>query len=237
MKEFNFSSKIFNETVLNTMQLVVFDMAGTTVDEDNVVYKILHQSVVEAGYNFSLEEVLYHCAGKEKHQAIKDVLASRALATDTSSAIFAAFIGNLDAAYEELEVKTFPGVEDLFGQLRQREIAIALNTGYNSKIANLLLAKLGWVKGEHFSTLVTADDVCHGRPHPEMIHLAMARTGVLDSTLTLKAGDSIIDIEEGRNAGCGITVGVTTGAQTRQQLATAQPSYIFDSLVEILGIL
>lgn len=141
MKEFDFSCKILNEILLNTMQLVVFDMAGTTVDEDNVVYKILHKSVVEAGYNFSLEEVLYHCAGKKKHQAIKEVLASRALATDTSSAIFAAFIGNLDATYEEFEVKTIPGVEDLFSQLRQRDIAIALNTGYNSNIANLLLAK------------------------------------------------------------------------------------------------
>jgi phosphonatase-like hydrolase len=225
------------EAGLSTMQLVVFDMAGTTVDEDNVVYKTLHQSIVEAGYNFSLEEILYHCAGKEKHQAIKDVLASRALASDVSTAIFTAFNGKLDAAYEELEVKTFPGVDHLFGQLRLRGIPIALNTGYSAKIANLLLTKLGWVKGEHFSTLVTADDVRHGRPHPEMIHLAMARTGVLDSTLALKAGDSIIDIEEGRNAGCGITVGVTTGAQTRQQLATARPTHIFDSLVDILGIL
>lgn len=221
---------------MNTMHLVIFDMAGTTVDEKNVVYRTLHQSSVDAGYSFSLEEVLYHCAGKEKHQAIKDLLASRALDAAASTAIFAAFTANLDAAYQELYVQTFPGVEELFAQLRQRGIIIALNTGYSSRIARLLLAKLGWIEGEHFATLVTADDVRHGRPHPEMIHLAMARTGVLDSALTLKAGDSIIDIEEGRNAGCGITVGVTTGAQTREQLATARPTYIFDSLVEILDI-
>lgn len=47
-------------------------------------------------------------------------------------------------------------------------------------------------------------------------------------------GDSTIDIEEGKNTGCGITVGVTTGAQTREQLATASPTLIVDNLAEIL---
>lgn len=221
---------------MSKIQLVVLDMAGTTVDEDNVVYKTVHKSIVAAGYDISLEDVLLHGAGKEKHQAIKDTLVAKNITTADTSGIFNTFNDSLDAAYAALEVKTFPGVEHLLSTLRQRGIHVALNTGYNARIANLLLDKLGWKKGVEYRVLITADDVLRGRPHPDMIDLAMQQTGVTDSAATLKAGDSAIDIEEGKNAGCGITVGVTTGAQTREQLAVAQPTYVFDALVEILDI-
>ncbi|NNE76548.1 MAG: HAD hydrolase-like protein, partial [Pricia sp.] len=54
-----------------------------------------------------------------------------------------------------------------------------------------------------------------------------------DSERVLKAGDSIIDIEEGKNADCGITVGVTTGAHTEEQLLSAGPTYVLHSLSEL----
>lgn len=219
---------------MSNIQLVVFDMAGTTVDEDNVVYKTVRRSIADAGYEFTLEEVLAHGAGKEKHQAIKDVLASRGIADADSEAIFNAFQAGLDDAYARLVVKTFEGIPELIMALRERGVKIALNTGYQSRIANLLLAKMGWEKGREYDTLVTADDVIHGRPHPDMIELCMKNTGITNAASVLKAGDSTIDIEEGVNAGCGITVGVTTGAQTREQLASANPTLICDHLSEIL---
>ena len=58
------------------IRMVVFDMAGTTVDEDNVVYKTLQQVINNAGYSFTLNQVLAVGAGKEKLQAIKDILKS-----------------------------------------------------------------------------------------------------------------------------------------------------------------
>lgn len=222
---------------MTAIKLAVFDMAGTTVDEDNVVYKTLQKSIVNAGYEMSLDHVLLHGAGKEKHQAIKDSLAAKGHTGVDSLAIFNSFKKNLDAAYQALEVKTFAGMEDLFASLRQKGIKIALNTGYSSRIATLLLGKLGWQQGLDYDTLVTADDVKNGRPEPDMILLAMERTGVVDNAATLKAGDSAIDIEEGKKAGCGITVGVTTGAQTRDQLGQAQPTYVVDSLTEMLDFI
>jgi phosphonatase-like hydrolase len=219
---------------MSKIKLVVFDMAGTTVDEDNVVYKTVQKSIADAGFEFTLEEVLEHGAGKEKHQAIKDVLASKSISDADSEAIFTKFKAGLDDAYAKLEVASFDGVPELINTLRERGVKIALDTGYNSRIANMLLAKMGWEKGREYDTLITADDVVNGRPHPDMIQLCMKNTGVANSAAVLKAGDSIIDIEEGKNAGCGITVGVTTGAQTREQLATANPTLILDKLADIL---
>ena len=53
----------------------------------------------------------------------------------------------------------------------------------------------------------------------------------------VKIGDSCIDIEEGKNAGCLLNIGITTGAQTEIQLMEAKPDYIVHSLTEILEIL
>jgi phosphoglycolate phosphatase-like HAD superfamily hydrolase len=53
----------------------------------------------------------------------------------------------------------------------------------------------------------------------------------------VKVGDSTIDIEEGQNAGCGISVGITTGAHTYDQLLTANPDYIIDDLLDLLPII
>ena len=39
------------------IKLVVFDMAGTTVDEDNVVYKTVREAINSKGYSFSQDEV------------------------------------------------------------------------------------------------------------------------------------------------------------------------------------
>lgn len=119
-------------------------------------------------------------------------------------------------------------------ELRARDIKVALNTGYSRQVATGLLEKMNWLPGVEFDALITADDVTNGRPAPDMIELAMEKTGIHDSSKVLKAGDSAIDIEEGKNAHCGFTVGVTTGAQTREQLAAASPTLVLDHLADIL---
>jgi len=52
----------------NKIKMVVFDMAGTTVNEDNMVYKTLRTAINEAGFDFTLDQVLEQGAGNEKLQ-------------------------------------------------------------------------------------------------------------------------------------------------------------------------
>jgi phosphoglycolate phosphatase-like HAD superfamily hydrolase len=85
--------------------------------------------------------------------------------------------------------------------------------------------------------LITNDDVPRGRPYPDMIFEAMRLTGVTEATQVMKIGDSVIDIEEGKSANCGITAGITTGAQTRTQLEKGNPDFILDSLREVLQVI
>lgn len=218
---------------MHNIQLVVFDMAGTVVNEDNVVYKTLQKAINQQGLDLTLDFVLEHGAGKEKHQAIKDILAHVDAGEIDSQTVYENFKVLLDKAYDSLTVTSFEGVVSLLKELRLKNIKIALNTGYTTPVAERLLEKMNWVKGDHYDALITADDVLFGRPNPDMIFEAMEVLNILEPGKVLKAGDSIIDIQEGKNAHCGITVGVTTGAHTREQLESAQPNYVLDSLSEI----
>jgi phosphonatase-like hydrolase len=220
------------------IQLVVLDMAGTTVDEDNVVYKTVRASINAAGYSFTQDQVQEAGAGKEKSQAIRDVLAldGRPHSDDEVAAIFSDFKQRLQTAYATLDVKEQPGATESFAKLREHGIKVVLNTGYDRGTAESLVAKIGWTVGKEIDGLITASDVQNGRPAPDMIWLAMQQTGVESSQSVVKIGDSAIDIEEGRNAECGMTFGVTTGAQTELQLRSAKPTHIVDSLSEMCDL-
>lgn len=214
-------------------------MAGTTVDEDNVVYKTLQQVINNAGYNFTLEQVLAVGAGKEKLQAIKDILLT---GQGQQNEIFAQnlyriFDETLKIAYDTIEIKPQDGAEETFKLLRQNNILIVLNTGYNDATANGLLKKLNWQIGKQLDGVITASDVKANRPKPDMILLAMEQFKISDAKEVVKVGDSTIDIEEGQNAGCSLNIGITTGAHTQAQLAVANPDYIIHHLSELFPIL
>ncbi|HEY9195076.1 MAG TPA: HAD family hydrolase, partial [Mucilaginibacter sp.] len=128
------------------IRMVVFDMAGTTVNEDNVVYKTLRVAINQAGYNFTLDEVLTQGAGKEKLQAIKSILQVYADLVDDELAnnIYANFITQLAEAYATLSVLPQDNALQLFAGLKERGILVVLDTGYNRQTAQSLITKLGW---------------------------------------------------------------------------------------------
>ncbi len=221
------------------IKMTVFDMAGTTVNEDNVVYKTLRKAINEAGFEFTLDQVLAEGAGKEKLQAIKSVLSVYGGIEDDSlaSSIFQSFINQLATAYDTMEILPQNNATELFAELKKRGIIVVLNTGYNLQTAHSLISKLGWMIGDQIDAVVTASDVSNNRPKPDMIILAMKQFDITDPQEVLKVGDSTIDIEEGRNAGCRFNIGITTGAHTKEQLETVNPDFILDNLLELLPIL
>lgn len=219
------------------IKLAVFDMAGTTVNEDNLVYKAVREAINEKGYDFTLEEVLAEGAGKEKLQAIKSVLALKGIGDeDLAQAIFQRFIVLLDIAYDTQPITEQTNATRVFHALHNRGVKVVMNTGYNRATAESLVTKIGWQLGVDYDGLVTASDVPQNRPHPDMILLAMQQQGIADAQEVLKVGDSIIDIQEGRNAGCRFSIGITTGAHTYEQLQSAKPDLILDNLVELLAV-
>jgi phosphonatase-like hydrolase len=220
------------------LQLIVFDMAGTTVDEDKIVYKTVHRAVVQAGYEVSFETVQSIAGGKKKLQAIRDVLAELSGGTadeDSVQAIYQDFLALLAKAYAENSARPMPGAELVFQKLQEKGIKVALNTGYPRSIAEQLLQQLGWLDHPMIDVVVTSDEVAQGRPHPDMIFLAMQKLGIKDAAMVGKIGDTLVDVQEGLNAGCSLSAGITTGAQTAEQLRSAGATHVFGKLEEVLN--
>jgi phosphonatase-like hydrolase len=130
-----------------------------------------------------------------------------------------------------------PNVERVFKELIERNIKVVLNTGYNRETAESLIGKLGWKSSVDFDLLVTASDVKQNRPQPDMILFAMEELNISDPSSVIKIGDSAIDILEGKNAGCCLNIGITTGAQTKEQLSEANPDFIINNIYSIIEII
>lgn len=219
--------------------MVIFDMAGTTVNEDNLVYKTLRSAINKAGFDFSLDQVLAEGAGKEKKQAIRSILSVYINKEDEVlvNQIYENFIQQLTKAYATEAILPQSNAEELFHLLKQRNILVVLNTGYDRNTAQFIINKLGWKEGVQIDGLVTANDVSNNRPNPDMIQYAMKRFAISESRAVAKIGDSAIDIEEGKNAGCGLSIGITTGAHNTEQLKLANPDKIINDLLELLPLL
>ena len=213
------------------IQMMIFDMAGTTVNEANVVYRTLHQVLAQAGHDLDLPEVMRKGAGKAKLQAIRELMTP--VAGASPYVLHETFLDQLHRAYRDLRVSPFPGVEPTFHALRQAGVKVVLNTGYDRSTAEQLLTKLNWQVGPNIDALITASDVERGRPAPDMILQVMKHFAIEDARQVGKIGDSMVDIEEGQAAGCGWTVGITTGAQSREQLLSAQPTAVIDQMQEL----
>ncbi len=223
----------------SNFKLVVFDMAGTTVNEHNLVYKTLHSVVTNAGFECTLNDVLSHCAGKEKKQAIIDLLDSLNVIVPSLliSKLYDDFILQLNHAYSTAAIFPCEGAIEVFTALQSMGIKVVLNTGYNSVTALQLLERLNWKIGHQINGLVTASDVINSRPSPDMIFHAMHQFQFEDPKQVIKIGDSAIDILEGKNAGCGLSIGITTGAQNQIELSEASPDFIISHLLELLPLL
>ncbi len=218
------------------IKMVIFDMAGTTIEEDNLVYKMVQKALRDFDCSADLNTVLSIAAGKEKRQALQNVyqhIRGEAPEEALLYQIYRHFEELLETAYDEHELKLFDGVLGVLESLKERGITRIFNTGYTEDVAEKILQKVDIKEGREIEELITADMVPHSRPAPDMIQLAMKNWQCTPDQV-IKIGDSKVDIEEGKNAGVRFTIGITTGAQQREELAEAEPDFIIDSIEDLL---
>ena len=152
--------------------------------------------------------------------------------------IYNDFVDEMIDFYEcSPEVKPAEGAEELFQNLKERAIAVALNTGFPKDIADVIVNRFQWIQKGLVDDYIASDEVKQGRPYPFMIEQLMYRAGIDDPLLVAKVGDTAVDIEEGNNVGCSYNIAITTGAHKSAELKSHRPTHIVNSLLEIPSIL
>lgn len=224
-----------------TIELIVFDMAGTTVKDTGAIALAFQTALQEVGYHVPLEQI-NPLMGYKKTEAIKKMLelyeGDKARMTDEYvNTIHLRFLELMVEYYQTTkDLEPLPHVENVFHSLKERNIKVGLNTGFSKEITEVIVKRLGWVKNHLVDFVVSSNEVEAGRPHPFMIRNMMQKAGITDSQKVVKVGDTEVDIAEGKNAGCLYSIGVTTGAFTREELEPYEPSFIIDDLAELIRI-
>jgi phosphonatase-like hydrolase len=221
------------------VKLAVFDIAGTTVADDDAVAKAFKNAFDVYGFEISEEEVK-PLMGYKKPLAIQIMLEKlgEEFDEDMVNDIHNEFeIEMLDYYEYSPDVKPMPGAENILQHLKEKGIRIALNTGFSRSIADTIMSRLQWMEKGLVDDYIASDEVEEGRPQPFMIQTLMKRAGIDDANEVIKIGDTEVDINEGRNAGCSMVVAVTTGAFTKDQLATHNPDHIIDDLSQLQALI
>ena len=221
-------------------QLIVFDLAGTTVNDNKDVPRILQSIFKKIHIRISIQEAC-EVMGIPKPVAIRMLLERHKYPYISELLVMemhAHFVLKMSRFYKEhRSVKEMPGASDVFKIFKQQGLKIAVDTGFDRTIVVPLLERMGWEKKGLIDVSVTSDEVAQGRPYPDMIFRAMELTGVKDVESVAKVGDTMSDLQQGTAAGCGWVIGVTTGAYTYEALQNGPHTHLIQSLAEILPIL
>uniref|UniRef100_A0A7S1WT36 Phosphonoacetaldehyde hydrolase n=1 Tax=Alexandrium catenella TaxID=2925 RepID=A0A7S1WT36_ALECA len=218
-------------------------MAGTTVDDlvDGVplviaafraAFKVHDGSAVDSDQANAVR-------GYEKKEAIRRLLcASRGIelgAVDLGEVetLFGIFKVELDKLTASMNTE-IAGTTAVFEQLRARGMKVFVGSGFPDHVVQGIVANMGWtVDGALSSEALGA-----GRPDPVMVYKAMELSGIPreEGRRVVKVGDTVVDVEEGRNGGA-YTVSVLTGTQSREKLEAAKPDMVIGSVAELPALL
>jgi phosphonatase-like hydrolase len=223
---------------MSSIDLVIFDLAGTTVNDGGTVLSAFRGTLTRFGLPFE-EHELQAVRGANKLAVFRQ-FAARGLgpgpdAVRVTREAHEAFTEELLHEYRTGPLETIEGAETAMAALKERGLKLATNTGFGRAIADTILTRLGWrglLDGE-----VCGDDVPAGRPAPFMIYLAMERAAVTDVRRVLAAGDTPLDLQAGTRAGCGGVVGVLTGSHGIETLGATRHTHIIPSVAELPALI
>jgi phosphonatase-like hydrolase len=234
------------------IKLVVFDMAGTTIQDHKEVETCFARACEYVNLEASEERILAlqgyskievfrmlwdEKIGKEHPEYIENVEYS-----------YDYFRMILEEHYEQNEILPTDGCLEIFEFLRKNQIKIALTTGFYRKVVNIILKKMGWLKGldnQYFNRSgdsiidlsIASDEVPKGRPEPFMIQKAIKTLGIVDTREVINIGDTPSDLQSGVRAGCLMSLGLTNGTHSKDQLKIYRNDGLLDSLHDLKTIL
>lgn len=216
-------------------KLAVLDMAGTTVNDNGLVQKAAIESMKEQlNIEITIDDA-NKVMGIPKQTAFEQLCSLHGSGTDkkTIESLLELFNSKLSKQYSSKKnISLMPHAKDLFTAMRNRGTKIYLNTGFEKQLAKIIFDTLELDK--LVDGFVASDEVKKGRPHPDMIQLAMKRADIEYSHKVMKVGDTISDLYEGFSAGCAWNIGVLTGAQTYNELYMAPNTQILNNLEPLI---
>jgi phosphonatase-like hydrolase len=211
-------------------ELVVTDFAGTTMKEEGTVLVAYRLALTEFDIPFT-EDYLAARRGASK-RAVFQELAARARpgqqVDEVAGKALATFEAALQREYESGPVREIEGAGAAVTKLREAGVKVALTSGFERGVVDLLVRRLDW--GNHFDLVLASTDAPAGRPAPYLIYKSMIDLGVHDVGRVAVVGDTPLDLQAAANARAGWIVGVLSGAHGLETLGKTPHTHLLPSV-------
>jgi phosphoglycolate phosphatase len=212
-----------------TIELVCFDMAGTTVNDHGLVLEAFRRTIDDLGVvgddAVKAEEYVIETMGQSKIEVFSVLFDERA--HDANDAFERHFV----TAANEVGVSEVPGAREAIESLKSRGFAVALTTGFSPATREALIDLLGW--SDLVGLRVSPADAGRGRPAPDMVLLCALKSRVSAVQTIMVVGDTASDMQAGRRAGVGQCVGVLTGTDDEPRLLANGADVVVASVADL----
>ena len=212
--------------------MVAFDVAGTVLNDDGLVISAFKKAFE------ATQPDLWPTHGVEWTQYALDTMGQSKID------VFTKLLGDVEKAHqanvafeesyvqEIAEVGAVPiaGAEDIFKYLRSRGVAVALTTGFSRSTLDRLLIELGWK--DLIDLSITPSEAGRGRPHPDMLNMAVEVLGITKPEHVIVLGDTASDMQAAVAFGAGQAIGVLTGAHDEHTLHDAGATSVINSVAD-----
>ena len=236
---------------MNPIKLVVFDLSGTTVEDDNAVAKSLFQAAKEFDLPVTLEDFqesigtnkihLYQymiAKARGENLSIDQLEKKQYPELEAEALILFDRYTEIMISYYETQVSAMPGAEEVFEWCHSQGIRVATDTGFHGNVVEAIMNGLDW-KNRGLIDLAVHVELTGGvgRPAPFMIFYAMEQLGIHSVHEVVKIGDTPADLLSGYHAGCKGNIGVLSGANSVEVLGKYRHTHLLSSVRELPTLL
>lgn len=203
----------------------IFDLDGTLIDSYQAIYLGFHHAYTQMGLSPMSYEQVKRVVGLGLDHTFRELLGEERV----PRALFL-FRKKYEEVFRE-NTRLLPDAREVLETLHGRGIRLAVATNKLGRFSREIFDHFGM---EKLFTVIAGDgDVPQNKPDPEMLRLAMEKMGV-EKERTIFVGDSVIDIQTGKNAGVRV-LAVPTGNTDRSDLERAQPDVLLERLRDLLS--
>ena len=188
------------------LRALIFDFNGIIVDDEPIHFELFKQVLAEEGIKLTEADYYARYLGFDDRGAFTAAYREHGRSLDEK--LLARLIDRKTIYYQSeirSKVRIFPGVEKLVTTLVP-VLPLAVASGALRQEIETILSAAGLLK--HFAVIISAEDVDHGKPEPEIFLKALARLNAqvedgdpIDAADCLVIEDSKEGIRGARRAG------------------------------------
>lgn len=207
------------------IEAAVFDVDGMILDTREFIFQAYEHTLALHGHEVPPRQVI----AKEIGRSLPDCYLAFAPEGENSA------LCETHHSFQDLKldlITAYEGLHKMLDILKEAGLKMGV---FSSRKGNLIQSLVNTGVDSYFSSIIQGDQVTKHKPHPEGLFKVLNDLEVSTENAVM-LGDSPVDIGAGKAANVALTIGITHGFDTREDLAASNPDYIVDGLLEIPSI-